>query len=124
MADEITLNLTFRVNSSGSYDKTFQFNESFDQTGQGGGNPGKVNIGTSEENITIGDITTEGWVVMQNLDTTNFVTVGVSATTPTLAAMMKIKAGELAVFRMDPAATLRAQADTAAVELQVWVFED
>ena len=122
MADEISVNLTIRINNP-PFDQTYQFNETYDQSAIGGGNPGKVNISTSEEDVALGDITTPSLYIIHNLDTTNYVTVGVSATTPTLAAMQRIGAGKIGFGWLDPAATLRAEANTAAVDIMIWVFE-
>ena len=76
MANEIQVSMSLVV-SNGSFKFRFQPGGlQFDQTGTGGGNPGLVSVGTSEENIALGDITTEGWVVMMNLDATNYVEWG------------------------------------------------
>ena len=86
------------------------------------------NIGTSEENVDFStifpDLGTEGWVFLQNLDSTNYVEWGASATTPTLATIGRLEAGEYAIFRYEPAVTLRAKANTAACDLYVAVYED
>lgn len=130
MADEIAANVSFRVNSTSSpFDYLFQLNGTYDQTGKGGGNPGTVVIGTSaEENIALGDISTEGWCVIQFVQstaTTDYVQLGVSATTPTLAVMMRISEGKpFAIFPCEPGLTIRAQANGNDVTLSVLVFED
>ena len=122
MADEISVNLTIRINNA-PFDQTYQFNETFDQSAVGGGNPGKVTIGTSEEDIALGDITTQSLYIIKNLDTTNYVQVGVSATTPTMAVKDRLGAGKFGFGWLDPGATLRAQANTADVDIMLWVFE-
>ena len=81
-------------------------------------------VGTTEENILTTEVGTEGWVALLNLDAANYVEWGASATTPTIATIGRLEAGEMAVFRMEPGTTLRAKANTAACEVEVWVLED
>jgi len=79
------------------------------------------NIGTSEESITsFGDVTTEGWCYIRNLDTTNYVSWGPATT----VYVGRLEAGETACFRMEPSADLFLKADTAACEVEVFVAED
>lgn len=77
-------------------------------------------IGIVDEQIALGaDIGTLGYVLIVNLDPTNFVRVGVEAENYAI----KIKPGEPQLFR--PAAnTLFAVADTAACKIQFFAFED
>jgi len=93
-----------------------------DQVIAGGGAPGFVNIGTSEETVSFGDITTPGYVFIRNLDDTNYVTLGPDSTG--MVAAIKLKAGEVALFRTDDSATWKAQANTAACDLSFYVLED
>lgn len=77
-------------------------------------------IGTSEEALTIGDIGTLGYVYIENLDATNFVEIRPGSGT---ADLIKIKAGEFAIFR----AALNgpyAIADTAACRVKLVLIED
>lgn len=79
-------------------------------------------IGTSWEAVTIhADITTPGFVVVHNLDATNFVELDVEATGAN--PVVKLKAGEWAMFRL-ATTTLYAQADTAACDIEYWVWAD
>ena len=100
---------------------------SFDQTGTGVFITTQ-NIGTSEENVDLAtifaDLGTFGWCYMQNLDATNYVSWGASATTPTLATIGRMEAGEPALFRLEPSVTMRMQANTAACDVMVIVWED
>ena len=83
-----------------------------------------VSVGTSEENLAVGDVSVLGWIFLRNLDTTNYVEWGASATTPTLATIGRLEAGEVAAFRMEPGVTLRWKADTATVKVKVLLLED
>lgn len=89
------------------------------QSLQGGGGPGVVTIGTSEEDIDFGSITFKGWVFMLNLDDTNFVTWGPNSG-GSMVAMGQMFAGEMALFRMRfSSTTLRMKADTASCKVYI-----
>lgn len=77
-------------------------------------------IGTSEETLSFGDITTKGLVAFKNLDSTNYVSWGF--TTGNLHA--RLNAGETAVFRMDNAGSIIMQANTATCKVQVVLLEN
>jgi len=80
------------------------------------------NIGTSEEAVSIGDITTEGILVIQNNDATNFVSLyGANGET----AFAKIKPGDPPfIYRIHPDSTLYAKADTGACQISYTLIED
>lgn len=78
------------------------------------------NIGTSEEALALGGVTTPGWTIFQNLDDTNFVEIRAGSSE---ADVIKLKAGEVALARL-ATATPYAIADTAAVDLEYIIFED
>lgn len=82
-----------------------------------------VVVGTSEEDLSLGDITSgnEGYVILQNLDNTNYVTYGPKSG-GAMIAFGKIKPGELAILRLKPSVTMRWQADTAAVSVGVRAY--
>lgn len=123
MADEIKS--TLRVNHSKAPKRNINPDQlSVDQTGTGVYSD-TVNIGTSEENVSFSsEVGTEGWLYLENLDSTNYVTWGASATTPTMASIGRLEAGEYAWFRMEPSTTLRMQANTAACEVYYQLYED
>lgn len=80
-------------------------------------------IATSATTITTGSISTLGLVVLENLDSANFVKIAVDdGGTPKYWG--KIKAGERFIFRAFPGTTIKAIADTASVKLQVTIYED
>ena len=75
-------------------------------------------VGTSNELIVIGsDVATWGYVYLKNLDSTNYVEVGLTS-----SYSIKLKAGEVAMFRA--AAALYARANTDVVDLEIIVIED
>jgi hypothetical protein len=79
------------------------------------------NIGTAAagEALALGDVTTTGWAVFQNLDDTNFVEIGVAGFT----AFVKLKPGEQCILRLGTNAPL-ARADTAAIDLFYIIYSD
>lgn len=79
-------------------------------------------IGTSEETAgpVFGDIGTEGWVSIYNLDTTNYVQVGFSTT---VYGMRLYGGGAPADFFLEPGATLYLKANTASCNVRIIVYE-
>jgi hypothetical protein len=109
MADEIAIALQFTVAKNSFY---FDYNpgsQTFDLTGSGGGNPGLVSVGTSEEDISFGDVSGDGWILIVNLDAASTVTWGASDTT--MKDIGTIGIGGFALFQFASAATLRMQSN-------------
>lgn len=80
-----------------------------------------LDIGTSEESVTsFGDVSTEGYCYLRNLDDTNFVQVGFATTDYGI----RLEPGEYAWFRLEPSADLFLKADTAACVVEIAVIED
>lgn len=80
-------------------------------------------IATSATTITTGSISTLGIMVIKNLDPANFMKIGLDVG-GTPAYFGKVKAGERYPFRLVPGITIKAIADTAAVKVQVTIYED
>lgn len=77
-------------------------------------------IATSEENISsFGDVGTEGVILLQNLDSTNYCQVGFATT----VYGMRIRATRYAMFDAEPNLTLYLKANTAAVNMRVMCIE-
>lgn len=80
-------------------------------------------IATSATTITTGSISTLGIMVVENLDASNFVKIAVDdGGTPKYWG--KVKAGESFAFRLLPGTTVKMIADTAAVKVQITIYED
>ena len=120
MANEITVTGSIRcVNGN----QSFLFappNLAITQSAIGGPTPGYWVVGTSEESNAFTELTTEGWLMMQNMDATNYVEWGFS----TGVYGGRLKAGEFALFRCNPALTLYMKANTAACKVVVYCLED
>ena len=79
-------------------------------------------IGTSEEQLDFGDVTTPGYVVFENLDSTNYIEIRPGTG---VADLVRLNAGEVAVFRLAADATAPyAMANTAACNLRMLLLEN
>lgn len=117
MADEIRTSAQFSIRK-GNFNQNFPLGPVVDdQAGTGGGTPGTVSIGTSEEDISFGDVV-PGYVIIENNGATNFVTYGPKSG-GSMVAFGKILPGQFAIFYLAGSVTIRAIADTAAVECSI-----
>lgn len=84
---------------------------------------GVPTIGTSaHEALPMQDVSTAGWARFKNLDSTNYVQIGVDST-GTFIPMLKLKALESCVVRLATNAPY-AKANTASVQLDYEIFQD
>jgi hypothetical protein len=114
MADELTLSLTARL-SKGSLSKSFSSGRlSIDVTGTNVIDNVQA-VGTSEEVVNIGEAAAGGYLIAQNLDTTNYVEIRPNTG---VADLVKLKAGEVAMFRTAADAVPYAIANTAACNVR------
>lgn len=122
MANELKVSLTVTV-ANGSY--KLDFNPGLKQITQDaiGSEEGVQIVGTSEEVVTVGDVTTLGWALFHNLDATNYVEVGPESS-GALVGFIRLEAGEFCLLRLKPGITIRAQANTAAVKLRKIILQD
>ena len=122
MANEITAALSFGVvNGQFVFPTLSTGTNKFDQTSIGGGGPGVLDIGTTEEVVTLTDIATPGFIFIKNLDATNYVQVG-----PESASAMiewhRYQPGWWSWGPLDPGAVIRAKANTAVCKVHFVVF--
>jgi hypothetical protein len=120
MANEISVNLSLKVTNGNLTETIATGTKLFDQTAVGGPTPGYVNVGTTEETIAFGELSTQGYLFLQNLDVTNYVRWGFG----TGAYGGRLEPGEFAMFRLNPGTTLYLIANTAACKVTVKAFED
>ena len=73
-------------------------------------------IGTSEEALDVGNITTTGYIFLVNLDSTNYVEVGLTGSYP-----IKVPAGEGALFKAN--GTIYAKANSSACVVEYMAME-
>jgi hypothetical protein len=119
MASEITASASISVRNGNMNENIASGAKMIDQAAVGGPSPGYVTIGTSEESVSLSEISTLGWVYIQNLDPTNYVRFGFS----TGVYGARLLPGEFAMFRFNPGASLFMIANTAACKCQVKAFE-
>ena len=120
MADEIRISASMSVEDGNlSFSQNYG-TKNYDQAAVGGPTPGMLEIGTVEESEAFSELTTPGWVTIQNLDDTNFVQWGFSAG----VYGGKLLAGETAgPFRLNASTTLFLKADTAACRVVINALE-
>lgn len=119
----VSVRFKFATTSGASpyLDRTFPLT-SFTQDNIGGPTPGGVSIGTTEESFTLSELTTKGWLYMENLDANNYVQWGVA----TGVYPFRMEAGEPVTLRLDKATppTLYLKANTAACQVLIYAMED
>lgn len=77
-------------------------------------------IGTSAENLAVGDVATPGYGYYKNLDATNYVEIGKDS--GGFVAFVKLKPGEDCWFPIAASITIQAKADTASCNLYYKIF--
>lgn len=121
MANEIRISNNLTVsngNFTGEWSAAFQA----DQSGLGGGNPGKVDLTTTEAEIDPGDITNEGWCWIKNIGDTNAAQVGFASS---FTAGILIQPGKTAgPFQLINGTTLYAKAAASTTSLQIIILEN
>lgn len=121
MANEIKLNIIASL-TNGLLSDTFSTGQlSITQTTQGMHTP-VVTVGTSEEDLSVGDISTLGFMFLRNLDSSNYVTYGPKSG-GSMVAVGRLRAGEAVVIRLEPGITVRWQANTAPVKVLTKLWE-
>lgn len=119
MANEITIQASIRVQNGNLRDEFNVGTKTFNQNAAGGPTPGYVTIGTTEETVSFPELSTRGYCAIQNLDATNFIEFGGS----TGVYMCRLKAGEVAIFRLNNT-NLFMRANTAACKVLIKAYED
>jgi len=124
MANELSITLKLAC-TNGKFSNTLNpTGLTYNQSAQGASS-GVWNIGTSEEDFATGDVlaANQGWIGLQNLDPTNYFEYGPKSG-GAMVAFGKVKAGEVALFRLDPSIVMRAKANVAAVNVQYLLLQD
>ena len=119
MANEIYVSVSAQASKGGA-----AVNNSGSQTATMSGDQmvtSVQSVGTSAEALVFGDVTTIGYVLLKNLDATNFVEIALDSGVST-QKFAKLLAGGVALFPASTA-TIYAKADTGAVNLLVQAIE-
>ena len=121
MANEITTVLRLNV-ANGNYTDQFLAAPAITQNTLGAAS-GVQTIGTSAENLAVGDVATLGMFAITNLDSTNYVTYGPddSGTQKTFG---RLSPGESAIMRLQPGITVKLTANTAPVKIKYLLLND
>lgn len=122
MSNEITVNVALRA-KNGNLDFLFAPGTLlFNQTSQvGAGGIQIIGTATNAELVAVGDVTTAGWTVFRNLDTTNYIDVG-TGTGTSFVASLRLLAGECAIAPIHPTNVPSARANSAACNLQYFIL--
>lgn len=125
MADQIQLSINGTATFGTTFRETIQPGSLTIPLGAIGVAAGIQSIGTSAENIAMGDVATadQGWCYMRNQDTVNSVNWGLNDS-GTLKAIGQMLPGEVAIFRLMPSAQLMLQANVAACNVEFKIFKD
>lgn len=115
MANEIALTLKLTCTKSSNSDR-FELIKNFDQTTEGS-DGGSLSIGTSEEDLTITDVTTPGVLILYNLDPTNYVQFGPKSGTMVAIGRL-LPLGPPAMVPLDNSVTVTLKANSAACKVK------
>lgn len=115
MANEISFNLRFTCSNTENNDR-FELNDTFNQTAVGS-DGGLLTVGTSEEDLTITDVTTPGLLILRNTDATNYVQFGPKSGTMVAVGRLQPQ-GLPAVIPLDNSVTITLIANTAACKVK------
>ncbi len=122
MANEITVSALLRYSKGGNgFDRPPTGERKFTMSGDQHNDTVQVVPITTAAALEMGPISTNvGWVLLENLNDTNFVSL---RRVTGEENFMKIKAGEFALFRLEATAPYII-ADTASCNVRVTVIED
>ncbi len=119
MADELTIRATLSFTKNSTNVELSAGPSDFDVTGTNAMKH-RQEIGTSEEAVTIGNVAAGGYILVVNRDATNYVTLRPGSG---LTDLIRLEAGDFALFRLDDSATLYALANTAACEIEYAIID-
>lgn len=124
MANELTISGSYNI-SQGNLKVTDNFSDQHDMTGTFGPTPGAVAVGTGATgtSIDLSALTTGGLMKVTNLDSTNFITVGIYDGSTTYYPLVKVAAGKSVIFYLATITNVRAKADTATVNASFEAYE-
>lgn len=120
MANEIRLSVELSVNKSGL--QAAKSVQSLADQATAGYVSRKQTIPTSDTVITLTGVTAPRAIVIENLDATNYVKIG-----PTVAGAIapigRLSPGQSMGLFLEPSVVLRAQANTASVDIAFLIVE-
>ncbi len=124
MSDEITLNFNVSVINGNMRESIQPGLQQIDQANVGRAGHAQSIGFAAPEVVDLGDVSTNGILILHNLDETNYITFGPQSDAATIEVFGKLKPGEAFPMRLAPGIILWAQADTGDCLLDVKLFED
>lgn len=117
MSNELTLNASLAYSDSEDSDVSLEIADLILSVVTKKFTRFKQNVGTSEEALVLGEVSSLGYIMIVNRDETNYVEIRVSTGS---TKFIKLKAGEFAIFRFGSGVTAPyIIADTAACQVDV-----
>jgi hypothetical protein len=124
MSKEINLLVNLAVKNGNLQSQINPPNQVIDQSTQALSDQTQT-IPTSWTAINIAaEVASYGVGCFRNLDVTNYVQIGIFASTGNIKPFAKVKAGECYPLRLDPSAIYYAKANTASIKLRTMVAAD
>lgn len=121
MANEISIASSIRVKNGNHSGGPWKGSFKADQSGLGGGAPGKVALTTSEEQIDFGELTSAGWVWIKNIGDTNAAQIGFASS---FTSGIQIDAGQTAgPFKLIASSSVYAKSAASTTTLQFIALE-
>src|SRR5690606_41298555 len=109
MANEASLNISLTINDQAGFQwRSFPTAYRADVAGKKGPTPGAVTARTTGTGVNLSELGTPGFCHLENLDRTNFVTVGVYDGAPFLP-LLELGPGEFTVGKRSPHPTEESQ---------------
>lgn len=121
MSNEIRVNANVTC-TNGSYTDSFLRNIQVNQATANGTRPGIV-CTTTDTALSFPGISAFGFLCAFNQDPVNYVQIGPD-NSGAILPMVRVGPGEVAVMRIVPGITLRAQAHTASCDVMFWMLEN
>lgn len=81
-----------------------------------------IGTGSGGEALVLQDVSSLGWARFQNLDSTNYVEIGI-VVSATFYPVITLLAGEYTFVRLSPGIAPYARANTASVQLDYEIFQ-
>ena len=120
MAEEITVSMAVEVSKDGIKDSLSLIGLSVDMSGGDMTHKTQI-VGTSQEQLVFGEITTPGWFLCINRDTTNYVELRAATG---VADLVRLNAGEGCLFRLAADATAPFAIANAECVVEYLLIED
>ena len=121
MADEIKFLCNVDITNGPLKWKFNPGQQTIDQTTTVTRTGGVIQVSTTAEAIGLGDVTSPGLSVFQNLDPANYVLLGTHSTAG-FSAFARIDAGESYIIKLTSGSSYQAEADTSPIQMSYDIF--